>query len=117
MRHYLDYTRSPWCSYLFVLPLLVLYQVMAVLANLGQRQMVVNGADALLRWALGSLGVPGLLASWVALAVIAGIVVYRIDPAHRKKSAPGAYFLILLAEATVYALGFVTVVAFFTALL
>lgn len=116
MKHYLQFTSSPWYSYVFVLPLLVLYQLAAVLANLGSERRIVNGADALIQSALRWVGVRGWLGSWIVLAVIAGVVVYRLDIAHHKGPLRTSYFPMMLAESAVYALIFGTVVGVLTSL-
>lgn len=116
MKQYLQFTRSPWCSYLFVLPLLLLYQVTALAANLGRPRAVINGADALLQNALSFVGLHGWLGSWIVLAAIAGVLVYRLDPAHRKTLPTAGQFALVLAESTVYALAFGTVVALLASL-
>ena len=115
-REYFRYTRAPWYSFLFVLPLLVLYQVTSLLANLGERRAVINGADALVQNFLNGMGLHGWLASWLVLAGVAGVLAYRADPAHRKGRIRGQYFGLLLAESALYALLFGTVVAVLTSL-
>lgn len=117
MKRYLELTRSPWYSYLFALPLLALYELTALLANLGERRSVINGADALVQSFLNGVGLPGWLAGWVAVAVIAGIVVYRKDAAHRKGRLETRFFLPMLAESAAYALVLGSVVAILTSLL
>ena len=117
MRQYLETTRSPWYSYLFVLPLLVLYQTMAVVANLGRERGVINGADALLQNALQSLGLHGWLGSWLVAAAVVGVIVFRRDAAHSAKPLRRGYFGLMLAESAAYALVFGSVVAFLTSLL
>jgi hypothetical protein len=114
MREYFRYTRSPWYSYLFVLPLLVLYQVLVLAANLGERRVVLNGADAMLQSFLAFLGVRGWLASWLVLAIVAGIIIYRADATHRKAPLRRGYFWLMLAESAAYATAFGTVVSVLT---
>lgn len=114
MKEYFRYTRSSWYSYLFVLPLLVLYQVLVVAANLGEHRVVVNGADAMLQSFLSLLGVRGWLASWIVLAVVAGLVIYRADAVHRKGPLRRGYFWGVLGESAVYATAFGTVVSLLT---
>jgi hypothetical protein len=117
MNRYLDHTRSAWFSYLFVLPLLLAYQVLAVVANLGERRGVINGADALVQRFLNVIGLHGWLGSWLALTVVAGIVAYRIDAAHRKQPLRPQYFAWMLAESAVYAAFLGTVVGYLTVLI
>src|SRR5687768_819241 len=70
---YLRYTRSPLGSYVMVLPLLVAYHAIGLLANLGHRESVINGADAIVQNFMATIGVGGWLGSWIALALVAGI--------------------------------------------
>jgi hypothetical protein len=116
MNEYFRYTRAPWYSYLFVLPLLVLYQLMVVVANMGERRAVINGADALVQNALNFVGVGGWLGSWIVLALLAGVFAYRADAAHRGGGLRTGYFPVLLLESAAYALLFGSVVSLLTAL-
>jgi hypothetical protein len=116
MKHYLEATRSPWGSYLFVLPLLALYQVTALLANLGQRHSIINGADALIQSFLNLAGLHGWLGSWLVVAAVVGGVLYQLD-GRRRKGLRAEYFGLLLAESVAYALALGTVVALLTSLL
>ena len=116
MKQYLEYTRSPWCSYLFCLPLLVVYQVTLFVANVGHGHAIVNGADAIIQWSLNLVGFHGLLASWLVLAAVAGVLVYRLDGAHRKEGSPFTKFLPFLIETSAYGLVFGVVVSYLTSL-
>ncbi|MFN3651851.1 MAG: CPBP family intramembrane glutamic endopeptidase [Armatimonadota bacterium] len=117
MKDYFRITRSPWHSFVFVLPLLLLYEATVLLANAGMRYPVVNGADALLYGTLRSLGVGGVLGSSLVLAVVAGIAVYFLDPEGRRGGTRFRLFPGVLAESSVYALVLGTLVAFLTSLL
>lgn len=117
MKKYLDYTRSPWGSFLFVLPLLVLYQATALLANLGQRRAVINGADALVQNLMNGVGLHGWLGSWLILAGVAGVLIFRADRAHSKAPVPAPYLWLMLLECALYALVFGSLVAYLTALI
>jgi len=116
MRDYLRLTRLPLYSYVFVIPLLLLYQASALLANLGQRRAVINGADALLHNALSVVGVRGWVGSWLVLAVVVGAVIYRMDAESRKKPFRWSLLPLLLAECSAYALVLGTLVASLTRL-
>jgi membrane protease YdiL (CAAX protease family) len=56
MRNYLTATRHPWACVLFVLPLLVIYEVGVLLIAPTQPEVLRNGADIWLRWALTHVG-------------------------------------------------------------
>lgn len=117
MERYLAYTRSPWGSFLMALPLLALYQVAALLANLGTRRAVINGADALLQGLLNLVGLHGWLGTGLVLAVVAGVLAYRADPRHRREPLAARFFVVLLLESAVYAALFGGAVGVLTALL
>ncbi len=117
MKAYLAATRSPWCSYVFVLPLLLLYQLLLLPANFGHRRAMLNGADALIQLCLHAVGVHGWLASWMALTVIVGLVVYRLDPAGTRGGVRRELFPLVMLESTLYALLFGSVTAALTSLI
>jgi Type II CAAX prenyl endopeptidase Rce1-like len=115
MRRYLDTTRTHTYSLLFALPLLVLYELGAMLIADGRGGGMRNGADVLLRTLLATGGVQGTLAFTAALAVGAAVIVAL---ERRKKRVPlqGRYFLGMLGESAAYALAFGFVVAMATQL-
>ena len=109
MGRYFDTTRTHTYSLLFALPLLVLYEVGAVLIA-DRAGGLRNGADVLLRVLLAAGGLTGTLAFTAVLALGAAIV---IGLERRKKRVPlqGGYFAGMLAESVVYALLFGGIVA------
>jgi hypothetical protein len=109
MRRYLETTRTHTYSLLFALPLLVLYEVGAVLIA-GRDSGMRNGADVLLRTLLAAGGVQGTLAFTAALALGAAVLV---GLERRKKRVPlrGAYFAGMLAESAVLAIVFGGIIA------
>jgi len=120
MERYFRTTRSAWYSFVFVLPLLLLYHSSLLLANAGRSRGVVNGADALLYSLLDVAGLRGPLGwvgSWVVLTAVAGVVAYRLDPQHSRAPLRKEFFGAMLAESTLYALVLGTVVGTLTSLL
>jgi membrane protease YdiL (CAAX protease family) len=111
VRDYLRRSRSAWYSFLFVLPLLVLYHAGVVVTNLVQGGVVLNGADALLQAALRGFGVGGWLASAWFLAAVIGVWIYRSDPLARREPLQPRVFGLMLGESLVYAALFGGVVA------
>lgn len=55
-RDYPDLSRSPWYSLVFILPLVALYEVLAVMINWESTAQLRNGADVLLRQLLALFG-------------------------------------------------------------
>src|SRR5271155_2909938 len=55
---YLLATRHPWPCLLFLLPLLVAYEAGVIWLGGPQPEALRNGADAWVRWGLGSFGFP-----------------------------------------------------------
>jgi membrane protease YdiL (CAAX protease family) len=116
MRKYFETTRTHTYTLLFALPLLVLYEIGAMMiADRGGGGMR-NGADVLLRTLLSAGGVQGTVAFTAALAVGAAVLIVL---ERRKKRVPlqGNYFVAMLGESAVYAVVFGFIVATATQLL
>jgi len=67
---YLQATRHPWPCLLFLLPLLVLYEIGVFWLGGSQPEALRNGADAWLRWGLERFGVRQLYLVPAVLAVL-----------------------------------------------
>src|SRR5438128_2003613 len=104
LRAYLRRSRSAWYSYLFVLPLLLLYHLGVLLTNLGQSGVVLNGADALLRAALRGLGLGGWFASGWLITIVAGIWIYAHKDSARREGLQPRTFAAMFGESVLYAL-------------
>jgi membrane protease YdiL (CAAX protease family) len=114
LRHYLAVTRGPWYSFLFVLPVLLTYEVLVWAFS----SHVVNGADAILSKTLqplfGLLGATSREQMLAVVLVIGGISCFVV---HRRRyrggeagQLHGGYFAGMLVESVVYALCFGAVV-------
>ena len=110
MRKYLDTTRTHTYSLLFALPLLVLYELGAMLIADGRGGGMRNGADVLLRTLLATGGVQGTLAFTAALAVGAAVIV-ALERRRKKVPLRMPYFVGMLGESAAYALVFGFIVA------
>ncbi|HEX6372087.1 MAG TPA: CPBP family intramembrane glutamic endopeptidase [Longimicrobium sp.] len=104
MRRYFDNTRTHTYSLLFALPLLVLYEVGAMMIA-GRAGGMRNGADVLLRTLLAAGGLNGTLAFTAALAVGAAVIV-GLEQKRRRVPVRPAYFAGMLAESAAYAVLF-----------
>ncbi len=110
---YWSLTRGPWYGFLFALPILALYEVLAGVYG----RVVVNGADGILsRWLIPLMDIlgTGRLGALVGLTVLAGLGCWAAhrhqfgvsDEARVRKS----YFIGMLIESSLYALLFGAVV-------
>jgi membrane protease YdiL (CAAX protease family) len=112
MQRYFQLTRKHTYSLLFVLPLLVAYEVGARMigSNSGGLR---NGADVLLRSVLAVGGVRGTLGFTALLAAVA-IVLIVMERRREKVPLQGGVFVGMAAESVVYALLFGIVVGTLT---
>ena len=69
--NYLLATRHPWASVLFLLPLLIAYEVGVVSLGGSQPETLRGGVDAWLRWVLLTFGLKQL---YVLPAVVAAVL-------------------------------------------
>ena len=104
MRRYFENTRTHTYSLLFALPLLVLYEVGAMMIA-GRAGGMRNGADVLLRTLLSAGGLSGTPAFTAALAVGAAVIV-GLEQKRRRVPVRPAYFAGMLAESAAYAVVF-----------
>ena len=115
-RGYWDASRQPRYSILFALPLLVLYELLAIVLATDPAGGLRNGADVLLQQAFSSLlGPHGPLALGVAI-IGTGVVLVARDLRRGGGVKPRTFALMLL-ESTLLALAFGTAVGVVTALL
>lgn len=101
LERYLRATREPAYSLLFLLPLIVSYEVLAVLLNVHHTVEVRNGADVILRELLALMRIESLpLAMVVALVAILLALTSHLRRQERLKPA---YFLGMLVESCIWA--------------
>jgi membrane protease YdiL (CAAX protease family) len=112
---YWTLSRSPRYSLTFALPLLAMYEILALAVNQGQGLGVRNGADVLLRSVVatifGEWG-PPLFGAAVALVLLALAV------RDGRRSGAGIrprFYVVMLAESAVLALAFGVIVGMITA--
>jgi membrane protease YdiL (CAAX protease family) len=100
---YVSATRHPWACLLFVLPLLVAYEIGVLVLAPGQPESLRNGADVWLRWALARVGLSqqGWPPALLAMALVLWALLRRRD---RPRELVNTW-IGMVAESTVLALG------------
>jgi membrane protease YdiL (CAAX protease family) len=99
---YLRTTRTLTYSFLFTLPLFILYEVGVFVINIGSTSGVRIGADVLIRQLLGMIGLHGTY--WLAILVlITGIAIITYERRYRIPLRPG-WFGLMLGESALYAI-------------
>lgn len=98
---YWTLTRRPLNSLVFLVPLLVLYEWGVRHSSAANAGALRNGADAWLRWGLGTLG---LADAWLLPGLVAGgLLVWHVAGRYRWVIAFNTYFG-MLAESLLFAL-------------
>lgn len=98
---YFGLTRTLTYSYLFVLPLFILYEAGMLILSSGFGTEVRIGADVLLRHVLAFAGIDSTL--WLAvLVIIAGAIIVSLERRKGIRLRP-AWFGGMLIESTIYA--------------
>lgn len=103
LRAYHHVTQSATYGVLSALPLFVLYEAMIVAVNMGARRPVRVGAEVWLKDLLAMTGARGGLLLFL-IAAIAGATAYLLDR-NRRIPLRGRYFVGIVAESVVYAIG------------
>lgn len=109
--NYLRTSKTLTYSYLFALPLVLLYEIGIFLVNNGSPFGVRIGADIMLKRVLSLIGLDNTLL-FAVFILVAGIGVFFYERRHNLKIIP-RYFAYMLAESAVYALVIGTLVAIF----
>lgn len=96
-------TRTPWYSLVFILPLVALYELLAVLINWDSTAQLRNGADVLVRQILDVFGLstPYILGVLFAIGVIGAWLWYRRQ--HGSSVVNGGYLAGMLLESLLWA--------------
>jgi len=99
---YLQETSQPIYSLLFLIPLLVAYELTAVVVNFDRTLQIRNAADIMIKNVLMSLGIRSMLGFVLAVVLIA-IACALLALREAKGPIKGRYFLGMLFESALYA--------------
>ncbi len=110
---YLRLSKTLTYSYIFVLPLILLYELGIWLINAGQLSQIRIGADILIKRLLQFVGIDGTL--WFSLVVLAvGGGIYWYERTQKIPMRP-RYFLFMLMESSAYGVVIGMIIASFVA--
>ena len=99
---YLRYTRSPLYSFLFTLPLFIIYEIGLLLSTSEDLSYLRNGADALMRKMLSIFGIAGLF--WISGVFLFGfLIIYFLQKySWNEYDIKSGYFLSMVLESTIW---------------
>ena len=102
-RDYPHLSQTPWYSLIFILPLVAIYEVLAVLINWESAAQLRNGADVLLRQLLGIFGLatPHIMGILFAAGVVGAWLWQRQK--HGTTQVAGVFLMGMLAESLIWA--------------
>ena len=98
MNPYWRSTRSPLYSFLFTVPLFLIYEIGIFLTSSDDMFVLRNGADALMRQILATFGITGLY--WVGLIFLIGFIIAFILQRKywEETQIHSDYFLLMMVE-------------------
>ncbi|MFC1484040.1 type II CAAX prenyl endopeptidase Rce1 family protein [Candidatus Neomarinimicrobiota bacterium] len=100
---YSGISRTPWYSLMFIMPLVVLYELLALLINWESAVQLRNGADVLLRQLLRFFGVSTPLVMGLLLVLAVAGTWYWQRRSHGVVEIHGIYLVGMLLESLVWA--------------
>ncbi|MBT6866511.1 MAG: CPBP family intramembrane metalloprotease [Candidatus Marinimicrobia bacterium] len=102
MNSYWGSTRSPLYSFLFTIPLFLIYEIGILLTSSNDIFVLRNGADALMRQILATFGVSGL--EWMGGIFFVGFIITFILQRKfwEKSQIHGDFLLIMMGESVVW---------------
>jgi hypothetical protein len=98
---YLEESRQPFVSLVFILPILASYEIGVRLVNVGRKLPTINGADAILKHTFQAFGFYGSLIS--ALCIILTLVLLQLHK-HLPWRVRSATLIVMIFESIVVAL-------------
>ena len=100
---YSGITRTPWYSLVFIMPLVVLYELLAVFINWESAVQLRNGADVLLRQFLGLFGLSAPLVMGCMLICAVAVTWFWQWRHHGAAEIHGIFLVGMLLESLIWA--------------
>ncbi|MEC7730790.1 MAG: CPBP family intramembrane glutamic endopeptidase [Candidatus Neomarinimicrobiota bacterium] len=98
-------TRSPLYSFLFTIPLFLIYEIGIFLTAKDNMLVLRNGADALMRQVLENFGIIGLHGIGAIFLAGFGVVFFMQRKYWRDAEVHGDYLLLMMGESLIWAVG------------
>ena len=104
LNKYLKQSRSPFYSFIFILPLFIIYELGISMISSDDLPIIRNGADVLLRRILATVGISGIYG--MALMLLLGVVIaYFINKGKFKElKIRSNYFLVMIFESIIWSM-------------
>jgi membrane protease YdiL (CAAX protease family) len=110
-------TRTPLYSFIFSMPLILIYELGVFAISASDLPMLRNGADVLMRQILHLLGIYGMYGFSGMFLAVFGMVYWRQKKSLKKIVIKGEYLLWMLLESVIWAILLSLVLAWFPRLL
>ena len=110
---YWSETHSPLYSFIFVMPLFVLYEVGTVLLSAEDIMVLRNGADVLMKQVMGLFGIYGMYGFSASFMVGFSIAFLRQKKSLKTMVIKGEYLLIMFFESILYSALLFVLLGFF----
>lgn len=103
LSEYLKLSRTPWYSVVFILPLVVVYEILALIVNWESPHQLRNGADVLLRQALELFGLSAPSVMAIIFLVAVGSSWYWQMRQHNATRISSGILGLMLGESIIWA--------------
>lgn len=102
--NYLKQSKSPFYSFVFILPLFIIYELGISLISSKDLPTIRNGADVLLRKILAAVGIGGIYG--MALMLLIGVIItfYINKGKYKDLKIRSDYFIIMIFESLVWSI-------------
>ncbi len=111
MKNYFKQSRSPFYSFIFILPLFIIYELGIYLISSGDLPTIRNGADVLLRKILVHFGISGVYG--MALLLLIGVIItfFLNKGKFKDLKIKTNYFIISIFESILWSLVLFMIIA------
>ena len=102
-KNYFEQSKSPFYSFLYILPLFIIYELGIYAISSDDLPIIRNGADVLLRNVLANVGITGIYGMAFVLFIGVVIACFINKGKFKSLSLNSNYFLIMIVESLIWA--------------